>query len=89
MTFISMAINYKLRPTYRKIGASVGEFIADVTDASPAQRQKIISTSAKAASIGLGVGCAVLTADAVGMVHAAAGAAADAAAQAHAEALGS
>jgi len=65
-----MAINHKLRPKYRSIGHSVGEFIAEVTDADAAQREKIIKRSETTASLGLSLLCAAATADAVGFVHA-------------------
>lgn len=83
MTFVSLVINHKLRPKYREIGANLGKFIADAVDADNEQRQKIIRISAKATTIGLSVGCAVLTADAVGLVHAAAASAADSADAVH------
>ena len=72
MTFVSMYINHKLRPTYRQWGHSLGERIANVVDADPAQREKIITRTTIATSVGLSLGCALLTADAVGFVHAAA-----------------
>jgi hypothetical protein len=83
MTFVSLVINHKLRPKYRQIGTNVGKFIADAVDADNEQRLKIIRISTKAATIGLSVGCAVLTADAVGMVHAVATSAADTADAVH------
>jgi len=83
MTFVSLVINHKLRPKYRQIGTNVGKLIADAVDADNEQRLKIIRISTKAATIGLSVGCAVLTADAVGMVHAVATSAADTADAVH------
>jgi hypothetical protein len=83
MTFASLIINHKLRPKYREIGTNVGKFIADAVGADDERRQKIIKVSAKAAAVGLSVGCAVLTADAVGLVHAAATSAADTADAVH------
>lgn len=77
MTFVSLVINHKLRPKYREMGTNLGKFIADAVDADDDQRQKILRISEKAATIGLSVGCAVLTADAVGLVHAAATSALD------------
>lgn len=70
MSLISMAINHKLRPKYRSIGHSVGEFIAEVTEADAAKRDKIIKASERTASVGLSLLCAAATADAVGFVHA-------------------
>lgn len=70
MSLISIAINYKLRPKYRSIGHSVGEFIAEVTEADATQREKIIKASEKTACMGLSLLCAAATADAVGFVHA-------------------
>lgn len=83
MTFVSLVINHKLRPKYRQIGTNMGKFIADAVAADDEQREKIIRISTKAATVGLSIGCAVLTADAVGLVHAAAASAADTADAVH------
>jgi hypothetical protein len=72
MTFVSMYINHKLRPTYRQWGRSLGERIANAVDADPAQREKIIKRTTVATSVGLSLGCALVTADAYGFMHAAA-----------------
>jgi hypothetical protein len=70
MTFVSMYINHKLRPTYRQWGHDLGEHIANTFAVNAEQRQKIIKISTVATSVGLSLGCAVLTADAVGATHA-------------------
>jgi hypothetical protein len=75
MSFVSLIINYKLRPTYRRIGVSAGEKIADAVNADEKRRQKIVNVSAKTASVGLSLGCSILTADAAGFLHAVATAA--------------
>ena len=75
MTLLSLAIDHTLRPAYQRIGRSVGEMVADAVGAEGDQRQKIINTSTMAASVGLSLGCACLTANAVGFIHAAAAAA--------------
>ena len=40
MSLISLAINHKLRPTYRRFGHRVGEIIADAVEADPKQRER-------------------------------------------------
>lgn len=70
MSLISLAINHKLRPTYRRFGHRVGEIIADAVEADPTQREKIIYVSEKAASMGLSLACAVAVADHAGILHA-------------------
>jgi hypothetical protein len=72
MTFVSMYINHKLRPPYRQWGRNLGERIADAIDADPAQRERIIKRTTVATSVGLSLGCALVTADAYGLMHAAA-----------------
>jgi len=69
MSLVSLAINHKLRPTYRRIGHTVGEFVADKMNAEDEQRRKIIAISEKTASIGMSLGCSLLTADAVGIIQ--------------------
>jgi hypothetical protein len=70
MTFLSMYINHKLRPTYRQWGHDIGERIADTFAVNDEQRQKIIKISTVTTSVGMSLGCALLTADAVGATHA-------------------
>jgi hypothetical protein len=92
MTFASLYINHKLRPTYREWGRSAGERIADAVGADAEHREKIIKISTVTTSVGLSLGCAVLTADAYGLAHAAVTSlhaeVAHAVATGHAEAIG-